>query len=158
MAWWDHEELKDPTCRSDRYIVSFPDEYTKDEVAAAQRRLDKQGTRNGKQDISETVPVTVPSLYAENIKLRQRVKELEKSLAARKGLHEGAVLAMTTHVKKLEETQYKIDVRKEYNRLNLIHLLTRVRNFPNFAHHYGASMCEEIDAVITEMQEGGEKT
>lgn len=42
MAWWDHEELKEPRFRSDRYITSFPSEYTEAEVKAAQRRLDQQ--------------------------------------------------------------------------------------------------------------------
>jgi hypothetical protein len=28
MAWWDHEELKAPEDRSDRYKRTFPDEYT----------------------------------------------------------------------------------------------------------------------------------
>ena len=84
MAWWDHEELKDPKHRSDRYIVSFPDEYTKDEVASAQRRLDKQKAQYERQDMSETGPVTVPDeaagLYADNIRLARRVKELEEAL------------------------------------------------------------------------------
>lgn len=84
MAWWDHEELKGPKHRSDRYIVSFPDGYTKDEVASAQRRLDKQKTQYGRQDMTDTDPVTVPDeaaeLYAENIRLTARVKKLNKIL------------------------------------------------------------------------------
>lgn len=27
MAWWDHEELKSPEDRSDRYKAAFPEEY-----------------------------------------------------------------------------------------------------------------------------------
>jgi len=44
MAWWDHEELKDPRNRSDRYIVNFPNEYTEKEVEAAQKRLNKESS------------------------------------------------------------------------------------------------------------------
>ncbi len=43
MAWWDHEELKDPRYRSDRYITAFPSEYKPREViAAAKRRLEEE--------------------------------------------------------------------------------------------------------------------
>lgn len=28
MAWWDHEELKSREMRSDRYIVTFYEEYS----------------------------------------------------------------------------------------------------------------------------------
>lgn len=38
MAWWDHEELKEHKYRSDRYILAFPNEYTKEEVEAAKKR------------------------------------------------------------------------------------------------------------------------
>ena len=40
MAWWDREELKDPACRSDRYIVTFPEEYSSQIVRVAQRNID----------------------------------------------------------------------------------------------------------------------
>lgn len=43
MAWWDHEELKAPKDRSDRYKVEFPSGYTTGEVVAAQMRLDASG-------------------------------------------------------------------------------------------------------------------
>lgn len=39
MAWWDHEELKPLSARSDRYKVAFPDYYTKSEVDEAKGRL-----------------------------------------------------------------------------------------------------------------------
>lgn len=39
MAWWDHEELKAPENRSDRYKVTFPEEFSSREVAEAQARL-----------------------------------------------------------------------------------------------------------------------
>lgn len=38
MAWWDHEELKSPADRSDRYIVEFPGGYSKEVVQAATLR------------------------------------------------------------------------------------------------------------------------
>jgi hypothetical protein len=51
MAWWDHEELKSPADRSDRYKLTFPDEYSAEEIfraalrqkdfAEIQRYLDK---------------------------------------------------------------------------------------------------------------------
>lgn len=40
MAWWDHEELKSPNARSDRYKVNFPEGYSKREVEEAQQNLD----------------------------------------------------------------------------------------------------------------------
>lgn len=39
MAWWDHEELKSPNDRSDRYIVTFPREYTSKQVEDARARM-----------------------------------------------------------------------------------------------------------------------
>jgi hypothetical protein len=45
MAWWDNELLKKPRNRSDRYKVAFPDEYAKEEVDAAQKRIDQQEER-----------------------------------------------------------------------------------------------------------------
>lgn len=44
MAWWDHEELKAPDDRSDKYKTTFPSEYTKEEeeVDAAYARLHKE--------------------------------------------------------------------------------------------------------------------
>lgn len=35
MAWWDHEELKDSKDRSDRYKLTFENEYTEEELVAA---------------------------------------------------------------------------------------------------------------------------
>lgn len=32
MAWWDHEELKQPENRSDRYKLAFPEEYDHTEI------------------------------------------------------------------------------------------------------------------------------
>lgn len=56
MAWWDHEELKSPADRSDRYIVSFPDEYTAEEVAAAQIRLKATSPESvGSKSLSELI-------------------------------------------------------------------------------------------------------
>lgn len=40
MPWWDHEELKEPAARSDRYKVHFPEEYPPEVVQAAQARLE----------------------------------------------------------------------------------------------------------------------
>jgi hypothetical protein len=55
MAWWDHEELKSPADRSDRYKLTFPDEYSAEEIfraalrqkdfAEIQRYLDKNANR-----------------------------------------------------------------------------------------------------------------
>ena len=42
MAWWDHEELKSKSDRSDRYKVSFPEEYSSEEVKEAQKRILKE--------------------------------------------------------------------------------------------------------------------
>lgn len=39
MAWWDHEDLKDPRYKSDRYKVTFPEGYTDREVIEARERL-----------------------------------------------------------------------------------------------------------------------
>jgi RecA/RadA recombinase len=41
MAWWDHEELKSPKDRSARYIVNFPQGYTKKEIEAAKKEYEQ---------------------------------------------------------------------------------------------------------------------
>lgn len=42
MAWWDHEDLKSPKDKSDRYKVTFPEEYTPKEVKEALERIQKE--------------------------------------------------------------------------------------------------------------------
>jgi hypothetical protein len=39
MAWWDHEELKAPADRSDRYVLAFPSEYSAERVIEAIRHI-----------------------------------------------------------------------------------------------------------------------
>lgn len=42
MAWWDHEELKDPKYRSDRYKLAFPTGYTQEEIDEARTRQEQR--------------------------------------------------------------------------------------------------------------------
>lgn len=44
MAWWDHEELKAPENRSDRYILAFPSEYPNYIVEQARIRREQEET------------------------------------------------------------------------------------------------------------------
>lgn len=46
MAWFDHEELKAPMDRSDRYKIAFPDEYSPEEVENARIRQRSRGVPN----------------------------------------------------------------------------------------------------------------
>lgn len=46
MAWYDHEELKAPADRSDRYKITFPDEYPADVVHDARLRERSRGFPN----------------------------------------------------------------------------------------------------------------
>lgn len=41
MDWWDHEELKSPDDRSEKYKVAFPDEYSGDKTRRIQTVSEK---------------------------------------------------------------------------------------------------------------------
>jgi len=46
MAWWDHEELKAPEDRSDRYKRTFPEKYTTNKEDFDHARLSPTGNLN----------------------------------------------------------------------------------------------------------------
>lgn len=64
MAWWDHEELKDPKYRSDRYKLAFPTGYTQqelDEARARQEQSDMTTPWKMHQDQSGGIPAPPPA-------------------------------------------------------------------------------------------------
>lgn len=61
MAWWDHEELKSPQNRSDRYKVAFPGEYTQQEVDEARKRQEnREMSFRMHQDLTGGIPEPAP--------------------------------------------------------------------------------------------------
>lgn len=74
MAWWDHEELKSPEMRSDRYITAFPSGYSPEQVAAAQRRLDMVNHAYDDQD-HEPPMRSIPRMTAPRPELEELVKQ-----------------------------------------------------------------------------------
>jgi hypothetical protein len=42
MAWWDHEDLKSPENKSDRYKLAFPEHYSSAELKEAAKREEQR--------------------------------------------------------------------------------------------------------------------
>lgn len=43
MAWWDHEDLKSRGSKSDRYKLTFQQDYSQDELVRAAKRVLSSG-------------------------------------------------------------------------------------------------------------------
>lgn len=98
MAWWDHEELKAPADRSDRYKVAFPNEYTPTEVAEAATRIAAGARASG-----DVVKIDIEALVKEVLATLQTPASLE---AQARSWVVGDLLMRHSSMTREEATQY----------------------------------------------------
>ena len=114
MAWWDHEDLKSHEYKSDRYRLTFPSEFTPEQVAEA-RRNEEENKWPIKETIRKSTESTMEPKLRRNVELLGikldvlllSLEELEKAISREK-----STMLMLREQAALNELRYESSLKK----------------------------------------------